>query len=90
MTGDGLRFAFRGGELAAEHALRALDRGWENAHLRLARARRREFATKWRFNRTLRSVAASPAAVRAAALGATLSPALLRQVICYAGDAGLA
>ena len=90
MTGDGLRFAFRGGELAAEHALWTLDGGWQDAHLRLAQARGREFATKWRFNRTLRFVAASPAALRAAAFGATLSPALLRQVICYAGDAALA
>ena len=90
MTGDGLRFAFRGGVLAAEEALRTLADGWQSAHVRLDRARRREFATKWRFNRTLRFVAASPAALRAATVGATLTPAVLRRVICYAGDAGLA
>lgn len=90
MTGDGLRFAFRGGELAAHEALRVLADGWQEAHLRLARARRREFSAKWRFNRALRSLVASPAAVRAAGMGATLSPALLQRMICYAGDAGLA
>ena len=90
MTGDGLRFAFRGAELAAEEALRTLADGWHDAHVRLDRRRRGEFATKWRFNRTLRYVAASPAALRAARVGATLSPAVLRRVICYAGDAGLA
>ena len=90
MTGDGLRFAFRGGELAAQQALRVLADGWEDAHLRLEHARRLEFAAKWRFNRTLRRLAASPAAVRAAEYGAVLSPALLRRVICYAGDVGIA
>ena len=86
MTGDGLRFAFRGGELAAEHALQALARGWDDAHNRLARARRREFLAKWRFNRALRSVAASPLAVRASGRAAIVSPAILRAVIRYAGD----
>ena len=90
MTGDGLRFAFRGGELAAAEALRVLASGWQNAHVRLWQARRREFSAKWRFNRTLRSLAASPALVRAAGAGATLSPWLLRRVIAYAGDVALA
>ena len=90
MTGDGLRFAFRGGELAAEQALRVLADGWQAAHLRLAAARRREFAAKWRFNRALRALASSSAAVRAAGLGAALSPALLRRTIRYAGDVSLA
>ena len=48
MTGDGLRFAVRGGELAAATALDALERGWEGVHRRHAAARRREFAGKWR------------------------------------------
>ena len=90
MTGDGLRFAFRGGELAAAEALRVLAEGWNGAHDRLFGARRREFAGKWRFNRTLRALASSPAAVRAAGVGAALSPALLRRTIRYAGDVGLA
>ena len=90
MTGDGLRFAFRGGELAATETLRALEHGWNGAHERLLSARRREFGAKWRFNRSLRVLASSSAAVRAAGLFASVSPAALRQVIRYAGDAGLA
>ena len=86
MTGDGLRFAFRGGELAAQFALEALEGGIETAHLRLDRARRREFAAKWRFNRVLRALASSPAAVRAAGFGASLAPPMLAHVISYAGD----
>jgi flavin-dependent dehydrogenase len=88
MTGDGLRFAFRGAALAAGEALRVLNHGWRDAHDHLARARLEEFGAKWRFNRTLRAVAASPAAVRAAALGAAIAPPLLRRMIRYAGDAG--
>ena len=86
MTGDGLRFAFRGGELAARQALRALDAGGAGAHERLLDARRREFSRKWRFNRGLRALVGSPAAVRAAGYGASLAPALLHHLIAYAGD----
>ncbi len=86
MTGDGLRFAFRGGELAALEALRALEHGWDAAHIRLAKARRAEFANKWRFNRTLRAFAARPSAVRAASAVTRLAPGVLKQVIAYAGD----
>ena len=90
MTGDGLRFAFRGAELAAAAALRVLEEGWKDAHVRLAIDRAREFGPKWRFNRVLRRVVASPLAVRAAAAGAHLSPGLLRHAIRYAGDVGVA
>ena len=86
MTGDGLRFALRGGELAAIEALRALEHGAADAHLRLLDARRREFAHKWRFNRGLRAMVAVPGAVRAAGYGAMVAPALLQRVIRYAGD----
>jgi flavin-dependent dehydrogenase len=86
MTGDGLRFAFRGAELAAAEALRALAHGWCDAHVRLLRARRRAFGAKWRFNRTLRALVASPAAVRAAGTGARVAPVILRRVVRYAGD----
>ena len=86
MTGDGLRFAFRGGELAARSAIEALEIGVETAHLRLDTARRREFGTKWRFNRVLRALASSPSAIRAAGLGASLAPPMLAHVIAYAGD----
>jgi len=90
MTGDGLRFALRGGELAAVEALRILEHGWQDAHSELARARRREFGGKWRFNRTLRAAAASPGAVRAAGRTAAMTPALLQYAIRYAGDTGVA
>jgi flavin-dependent dehydrogenase len=86
MTGDGLRFAFRGGELAALEALRALDQGWGDAHVRLRRARRGEFETKWRFNRALRALAARPGGVRAASVAARLAPRVVKRVIAYAGD----
>ena len=74
MTGDGLRFALRGGELAARAALGVLEHGHPDAHLRLVEARRREFAGKWRFNRTVRALAGSPLAMRVASRAATLAP----------------
>src|SRR5215471_1542794 len=43
MTGDGLRFAVRGGELAAEVALAAFGGRLESPHVRLSRLRQREF-----------------------------------------------
>jgi flavin-dependent dehydrogenase len=86
MTGDGLRFATHGGELAAAAALLALEHGWSGVHRSLAAARRRAFAGKWRFNRALRALVASPRAVDAAAVGARLAPGVLRAVIARAGD----
>lgn len=86
MTGDGLRFAFRGGELAAEFAIAALEGKASHAHLLLQDARRREFSSKWRFNRLLRTLVSSPAAVRAAGIGASLAPPMLAHVVAYAGD----
>jgi flavin-dependent dehydrogenase len=85
MTGDGLRFAMRGAELAAEHALLALEHGGD-AFRSLQVARAREFSRKWRFNRTLRTLVASPSAVSAAGFGAALAPRILRGIIRYAGD----
>jgi flavin-dependent dehydrogenase len=86
MTGDGLRFAIRGGELAAHAALEALEHGWSGVHARLAERRRREFGGKWRFNRALRALVASPGMVGAAAIGARLAPSVMRAVIARAGD----
>jgi flavin-dependent dehydrogenase len=86
MTGDGLRFAIRGGELAAAAALRALAGGWNGVHLRLAAERRAEFGGKWRFNRALRALVASPRAVDVAAVGARVAPAIVGRVIAHAGD----
>jgi len=90
MTGDGLRFAVRGGVLAAVAALEALAGGWKDVHARLAGNRRREFAAKWRFNRALRATVASPVAVQAGALTASLWPGLFRRIIGAAGDCGVA
>ncbi len=90
MTGDGLRFAVRGAELAALAALDALEHGWQGVHERLAIRRRTEFSAKWRFNRLLRSIVTSPAAVSGASWGARLAPAGLRAAIEYAGDVGYA
>jgi flavin-dependent dehydrogenase len=86
MTGDGLRFAFRGGELAALEAIAMLQHGDADAHARLDAARRREFRRKWYFNRLLRRLVSMPTAVRASATAAALAPAWLRCAIRYAGD----
>ena len=90
MTGDGLRFAFRGAELAAIEGLRALERGNDDAHVRLAAARRREFLGKWRFNRAVRCLTGSPNAVRAASYATRYSARPLLHAINYAGDLGTA
>ena len=87
MTGDGLRFAVRGGELAAAAALDALAHGWSGVHARLRAAREREFASKWRFNRTLRALVSSGPGVRAASVGARFAPGIVRRLIVEAGDA---
>jgi flavin-dependent dehydrogenase len=90
MTGDGLRFALRGAELAALEGLRALETGASDAHLRLAAARQREFAGKWRFNRALRRLAGSGAAIRTAGLATRVSAWPLSRIIGYAGDVSAA
>jgi menaquinone-9 beta-reductase len=87
MTGDGLHFALRGGELAAHAALSALEDGRADAHVRLECMRRQTFRSKWRFNRALRALAASPLAMRLASRGADWAPGWVEQTIRYAGDA---
>ena len=89
MTGDGLRFALRGGILAAEAVLDELSSG-QPAHTCLQSARAREFARKWRFNRALRVVSASPAVVTLAARMSTIMQLPVRMLIGTAGDVGLA
>ena len=88
MTGDGLRFAVQGGELAAAAALQALEHGWTGVHARLAGDRRRAFASKWRFNRALRALVSSPRAIDLAAIATRIAPGILRAVIARAGDCG--
>jgi flavin-dependent dehydrogenase len=90
MTGDGLRFAVQGGALAAEAALRALERGWDGVHESHDAARRRAFARKWRFNRALRWLVGSPRALGAAAVAAGVGPSAVRRLISRAGDCDLA
>ena len=89
MTGDGLRLAMRGGELAAEAALESLD-GRVDAHVRLARRRRQELGAKLRVNRLLRSLVAEPMGVSTAAAATRAWPGLLSRLIGYAGDVHLA
>jgi flavin-dependent dehydrogenase len=86
MTGDGLRFAIRGAELAAQEALRALEHGWADAHGRLRASRITEFSAKWTFNRVLRRVFALPSGVAAADRAASFVPRLAALAIRYAGD----
>jgi flavin-dependent dehydrogenase len=86
MTGDGLRFALRGGELAADVARHFLDAPEHTWHETLTHRRTQEFANKQRFNRTIRALISSPSAVRLAGRAAAITPGLLRQLISYAAD----
>jgi flavin-dependent dehydrogenase len=90
MTGDGLRFALRGAELAAGATLQALVHGWSDVHRDLANARRAEFSAKVRFNRALRQLVGSAAAVRTATLGARFVPGVIRAIITRASDCAIA
>jgi flavin-dependent dehydrogenase len=89
MTGDGMRFAIAGGELAARAALEALEHGWNGVAERLARARRQAFSRKWRFNRGVRRLTGSPSAVACVAACAPFAGPLLRRAIAFAGDTSL-
>jgi flavin-dependent dehydrogenase len=86
ITGDGVRLALRGGELAAEAALASLEHPERPWHDTLTRRRAAAFSGKHRFNRLIRTVVASEHAIRAGAIGATLVPSLMRRIISYAGD----
>ena len=89
MTGDGLRFALRGGELAAHAALDELASG-RPAYARLTTLRRREFSGKWRINRALRVMVGSPGAVGLASLISHWWSGPVEYLIQLAGDVGLA
>ncbi len=88
MTGDGLRLALAGAELAAAVTLEVLagKLAADHAHVELAHRRRAAFARKWRFNRTLRSLVTSPQGVTGAALVARAVPAIFESIVRYAGD----
>ena len=89
MTGDGLRFALRGGELAAQAALAELESG-RPAHRALAAGRSTEFSLKWRLNRGLRFLVGSPRAVGLATRVSTFWEAPIRLLVALAGDVPLA
>jgi menaquinone-9 beta-reductase len=86
MTGDGLRFAMRGAELAADVALAALEDAGIDAAAWLAEARARAFGTKYGVNRLLRRLVGTPRRVSVMAISARVAPGILRQMIRYAGD----
>jgi len=90
MTGDGLRFALRGAELAAGATLHVLTHGWHGVQNDLAATRRSEFSGKVRFNRALRQLVGSAAAVRTATVGARFAPGIIRAIIARASDCPLA
>jgi len=85
MTGDGLRFALRGGILAARAALHELETGHPSFRA-LHRERQREFARKSRFNRALRWLAGSPAALNVAARMTARWSLPVRLIVREAGD----
>jgi flavin-dependent dehydrogenase len=89
MTGDGMRFALRGGELAAEAALVEMATG-RPAHASLQAARTNEFAGKWRINRILRLLVGSPSSLSWAAAATNWWDLPVRRLIAAAGDVGLA
>jgi flavin-dependent dehydrogenase len=91
MTGDGIRLALAGAELAADVADEVL-RGRlaaAAAPARLAARRRTAFRAKWRFNRAVRGLVGSHA-VRGAAVAARVCPRAFAAMVRYAGDAHLA
>lgn len=88
MTGDGTHLAIRGGLLAAAVALEALEDGdLPGAVSRLAASRHAELGSKFRFNRWMRRLTSSAAALEIAGVGARVAPSALRRMVAYAGDA---
>lgn len=89
MTGDGLRLAIEGALIAAGVTIDVLEGRLSAAEApaRLAAQRHRAFATKWRFNRSLRALVDAPAAVTAATWAARAWPAAFEAMVRYAGDA---
>jgi len=85
LTGDGLRLAIQGSMLAVREIIRALETGDSGpAVARLADARRAAFGGKLRFNRAVRALVNSPAAVDAASFGSRIAPFLARSAVRYA------
>jgi flavin-dependent dehydrogenase len=89
MTGDGIRLALAGAELAASAVGDVLSgrQDAHRAHLAYARGLRARLGPKRLFNRTLRGLVSSPRAVSMAARAAVIWPGALRGAIRWAGDA---
>lgn len=88
MTGDGMRLALQGGVLAADAAAAVLAGRLSRAQALAVLAARRQsaFATKWRFNRSLRALVGLGPALRAATLAARAWPAPFEAMVRYAAD----
>jgi menaquinone-9 beta-reductase len=88
MTGDGLHLAMKGGLLAADELFAALQSGDNKSAVhRLESARARAIGQKIQFNRVLRRLVETPAAVGAASWAARVVPSAVRWAVRYAGDA---
>ena len=88
ITGDGLRLALESGTMTAQVVQQVLTGTIDRAEAAAALAHKRHaaFSTKWRFNRVVRSLVATPPAISAAALVARVAPPVFQRVIRYAGD----
>lgn len=89
MTGDGLRFAIRGGALAARAALLELQTG-RSAFDDLGAWRAREFSGKWRLNRILRALVGSRPALSCATLASRAWRMPVARLVEMAGDVAIA
>ncbi len=81
LTGEGIRLAMLGGQLAALEALRAIESGeFEGAVARLAMARRQAMAKRQQVARRLAAGLRWPALVEAGAVVHRLIPGLMRSM----------
>ena len=86
MTGDGLYFAIRGGELAAQAAGLVLSGEMSSSHGWLTEHREREFRWKRYFNRSLRQLVDHSWAVALASRLGAVYPAAIGTAVSIAGD----
>lgn len=88
MTGDGMHIAMQGGVLAAAAALEALNSGdMTRAASQLTTARAAALGSKLRFNRWMRRLVSSAAAIELVGAGARVAPWMVTRLVRYAGDA---
>ena len=88
ITGDGLRLALESATMTASIVQQVLAGTINRADAAgvLTRTRHAAFSRKWRFNRVVRSLVATPPAVNGAALMARIAPPVFERVVRYAGD----